>query len=557
VNEPRRTKPSNREQDYVVLACVSSFVSVLSLLHYYRWGQILLSGDAVAHINIARRVFDSRTPGPLQLGTVWLPLQHILTVPFISSDWAWSTGIGGSIPSMVAYVAATIGMYRLVRGGLQAIGATTGLARTAAWMAAAIVAGDPNLIYLQTTALNEPLSLALLIWATVYFTDFVGFVTRGAGPRANLALRRCGWLLAAGMLVRYDAWFAASFFVVAAALVVIFTRDVPSGSRTGKWKVRLPEFIGFVGICALAPALWFGYNTLIWGNPLEFATGPYSARAIEQRGRQSGDPHHPGWHSPYVAAEYFLRNATLTVGETRTQPRAPTSGWERIWLPLALIGSALAVVVARSLLPWLLLWIPLPFYTLALAWGSVPIFIPQWWPFSYYNTRYGLQLLPALAAFSALALYLGMVAVRGLKLRVALALITLTFVGASYASVWRNVPLCLREVRANGGPRYALDRRLAIELSKLPAAGTLLMYVGNQAGALQGARIPLRRTINEGNNKLWQAALSAPAAHADYVIAGANDPVAQAVAEHPGGLQMLEIIEGSGQPRVAIYRSVQ
>ncbi len=47
---------------------------LFSFLFYFRHGDMLLYGDAVAHINIARRVFDSRTPGLLQLGTVWLPL---------------------------------------------------------------------------------------------------------------------------------------------------------------------------------------------------------------------------------------------------------------------------------------------------------------------------------------------------------------------------------------------------------------------------------------------------------------------------------------------------
>ena len=45
-----------------VLALAAIVLSVASVAHYYKWGQILLSGDAVAHINIARRVFDSRTP---------------------------------------------------------------------------------------------------------------------------------------------------------------------------------------------------------------------------------------------------------------------------------------------------------------------------------------------------------------------------------------------------------------------------------------------------------------------------------------------------------------
>ena len=48
----------------------------------------------------------------------------------------------------------------------------------------------------------------------------------------------------------------------------------------------------------------------------------------------------------------------------------------------------------------LLLWLPLPFYAYSVAYGSVPIFIPIWRPFSWYNTRYGMELLPAFALFA-------------------------------------------------------------------------------------------------------------------------------------------------------------
>ena len=54
----------------------------------------------------------------------------------------------------------------------------------------------------------------------------------------------------------------------------------------------------------------------------------------------------------------------------------------------------------RHLRPLLLLWVPLPFYTLSVAYSGVPIFMPVWWPFSFYNVRYGLELLPAFAVFA-------------------------------------------------------------------------------------------------------------------------------------------------------------
>src|SRR2546426_10562293 len=167
--------PASSRWDYEVrlLAFFAVCVSVFSFLYYFRQGDVLLYGDAVAHINIARRVFDSRTPGLLQLGTVWLPLPHLLMIPFLLSDWAWRTGGGGSIPSLAAYVLGAVGVFRLVRGALSFSSQPDSAARIAAWGAAIVYLATPNLIYLQTTAMTEPLYLALFIWAVVYFSEFV------------------------------------------------------------------------------------------------------------------------------------------------------------------------------------------------------------------------------------------------------------------------------------------------------------------------------------------------------------------------------------------------
>src|SRR5579863_2063637 len=111
-----------------VLAWLALWVSVFSFLFYFRRGEVLLYGDAVAHINIARRVFDSRTPGLLQLGTVWLPLPHLLILPFIVSKQMWRSGSGGSIPSMAAFVLGSLGVFRLVRTSLSRRGELDGAA---------------------------------------------------------------------------------------------------------------------------------------------------------------------------------------------------------------------------------------------------------------------------------------------------------------------------------------------------------------------------------------------------------------------------------------------
>src|SRR5436853_4033646 len=110
-----------------VLALIAACVSVAAFLFYFQHRCILLYGDAVAHINIARRVFDSRTPGLLQLGSVWLPLPHLLTIPFVAGGRLWESGIGGSIVSVLSYVVAGLGLFRLL----------SIWSRVAAWIATA------------------------------------------------------------------------------------------------------------------------------------------------------------------------------------------------------------------------------------------------------------------------------------------------------------------------------------------------------------------------------------------------------------------------------------
>src|SRR5271169_1766864 len=142
------------DRETALVAQFAACVSFISFAFYYQHSGLLLYGDAVAHINIARRVFDSRTPGLLQLGTVWLPLPHLLMIPFLLSNWMWKTGVGGSIPSMAAYVFGSVGVFRLVRDGLGSGAQSDRIVRFAAWLAAIIYAANPNLIYLQATAMT-------------------------------------------------------------------------------------------------------------------------------------------------------------------------------------------------------------------------------------------------------------------------------------------------------------------------------------------------------------------------------------------------------------------
>src|ERR1700690_1475408 len=112
---------------------------------------------------------------------------------------------------MCAYVLGVLGIVRLVGGLLESNDRTRPAAQVGAWVAAFAYGANPNLIYMQATALTEPLYLAFFIWALVYFAEFL----RGLGENGSAqeitwrALRRCAYCVACAEMTRYDGWFLA------------------------------------------------------------------------------------------------------------------------------------------------------------------------------------------------------------------------------------------------------------------------------------------------------------------------------------------------------------
>ena len=536
-----------------LLIWLTTCVSVMAFLFYAQRSDTMLYGDAVAHINIARRVFDSKTPGLLQLGTVWLPLPHLLMIPGLLSAEMWRRGVGGTIPSLIAYIFGVAGMFRLVRGTLARGADPDGPARIAAWVAALVYAANPNLLYMQTTAMGEALYLAFFIWAIVFFSEYL----RG-NPRA---LTKCGVALAASCLTRYDGW-----FLTAAIVTIAFLREFFfSGGASPR--LSRGQVIRFLLIAAAAPVLWLAYNAIVYRNPLEFENGPYSAKAIEQRSQSATNPGHPGSGNLFLAGTYFLKSAEWNM--------AANQWLQRTWVLFLIAAVGIPLLAARlrwtqgaltelAWLPLLLLLIPVPFYALSVAYGGVPIFVPTWWPFSHYNVRYGLQLLPAFAAVIALLSCLALrVTSWNRRLRLGSVLALLAFAAASYATAWDATPITLKEAQLNMRTRNALEAELATWLERLPSNSTLLMYLGDHVGALQRAGIPLKNVINEGNHRvwkqpsdpegLWERALADPSKYCDFIVAFEGDPVWQAV--HDRHLPEIVQLHISGQARAILYQA--
>jgi hypothetical protein len=93
-------QPATGEEIYAI-TMGAVLLGFLALIVCFTRGYALLYGDAVAHLGIARRILDTRNPGLVQLGGVWLPLPHLLMLPFVQKMEWWRSGLAGAWPSLI------------------------------------------------------------------------------------------------------------------------------------------------------------------------------------------------------------------------------------------------------------------------------------------------------------------------------------------------------------------------------------------------------------------------------------------------------------------------
>ncbi len=440
----------------IVVCCLTMLVCSAAWWCFEN-GYILYYGDAVSHLNISRSLIDSRTPGYDQLGTVWLPVLHVICLPFVSNDWLWSTGLAGTLPVAACFVIAGTCFYAVARHSYGDV--------TAAALALACFALNPNVLYLAAIPMTEVVFLAALSVAMLAVMRFR--VTR---QRRWIVLAvAASWVLS---LTRYDGWFLIPF--LAFWLAALAARK----------KLRLFTLVG--AAVSLAPLYWIAHNWWETGNALDFYNGPYSPLAIQ------GFKTYPGYHDWVAAFHYYSKTGELCAG-----------------LPLILLGIAGALVAYRrgALQPILFLLLTPLFYVWSMhSSGGTPIHIPPLWPFTYYNSRYGIAFVP-LCALAAGALAL-IVPPRWRKFSL---LAVLFAIGPWLLHPSRQNWICWKESEVNSLDRRAWTVAGARFLQANYRTGQgILSSTGDVDGIYCRARIHLAETINIGNGPWWFLATKRP-----------------------------------------------
>lgn len=476
----------------VLVASLLSGISIVFFLHYYMNGLGLSYNDARSHLDIGRRVVEGLKPGLAQLGSVWLPLPHILMVPTIWNDYMWHSGLSGALVSMISFVATgVVILLFLKRLGVGGVGQLVGVA---------LYVANLNILYLQSTAMTELLLMAtmtagayeLLSWASDH--DFLRLI------------KSAFWIMLS-TLVRYDGWF---LFLVACALILGITL------RKQGYKVAEGTVILFATLAGVGIAFWFLWNALIFKDPFYFAFGPFSARSQQEQLEQAGVLATKGnlWFSMKVYLFALAYNAGAFTA------LAGVVGSIVFWL-----DRKIDRMVRISTLT---LVAPFAFNVLALYLGHSVLFIQGLSGDTWFNARYGAMVIPSIAIF------VGYLVDRAKHLRWT---ITGLIAFVLFFALTNGDAVTIDDARVGSSQKNVSEVSGWLAKNAKNEKGFVLISAASHDAVIFSSGLPMKRFIHEGTGAYWESALAAPDRWARWIVMRThddNDLVFKDVKKSPG-----------------------
>lgn len=480
----------------VATILIAISLSVGSLWYSFSHQYTLLYGDAYAHLRIARSVFDSLTPGVTEFGGVWLPLPHLIMLPLVWSDALWRSGLAGAIPSMLCYLIAATYVF------LSARRLTHNSA--ASFVGTLVFLVNPNVLYLQTTPLTEPVLMATMT-ATCYY--FLAWAQEDHPEQLIWA----GATMCLATLARYDGW---GLFLVCLVLIV------PIGWLKRQRRAQIGANLLLFGILGgLGIMLWVLWCIVIFKDPLYFQRGPFSAET--QQAILANEGALSTYHDVWQSVRYYSTASIETLGP--------------ILFVLALVALA-ALILQRwrsaELLAALAFVTPFVFYVIVLYTGQVAVFVPgasdPGIKGNLFNARFGSEIVAPAALFLA-TLASRFPLLRRLPLpgrfplgRIALLLAILL----QTALTFQGGIITLQD--GQYGVSCETGNHINLYLLEHYNGGKILEDV-RSIEDFSEAGIDVKDVIYQDSGAYWQQALKDPASLADWIIIQPGDNVSAVI----------------------------
>jgi cellulose synthase/poly-beta-1,6-N-acetylglucosamine synthase-like glycosyltransferase len=464
-----------------LLACVTS---VASCKHFLQQHQILLYEDAISHIRIARRVFDNTIPGLSQLGGVWLPLPHVLMLPFVWNDYLWRSGLAGSFSSMLSYLVAVIYLFRSARRLTHS--------NTASFMGTLLFIFNPNVLYLQSTPMSELLGAATTVMACYYFLAWVqeDDLKYLVGMAASTFL---------ASLSRYDGW---GLFLTFFPLLVVVARIKGQSWRKVEGILLIYGSLGSLGI-----VLWHLWDALVLGDPLYWHNYLFGTSAT--------DAHFYTYRNIWQSVNIYMALSTVTVGPFLFILAA--TGVISFFLRRRLTAEMIAAMAFLT---------PFWFHILIFFTGQNTIYLPGVGPANnpqyIWNVRFGVQIVAPVALF--LAVLIKHCAPRNRRSLWSI-LRPIFFVGSILV---QTVLIANSGIVSLQDGLYGISclstEPITLFLAQHYAGGKILEDVNAFPINEADIGIDLKDTVYEGSGPLWNQALKDPAATVEWIIVPAKVP---------------------------------
>lgn len=497
-----------------ILLC-ATMLAVGATAYSYFHGYIIAYGDAESHLNIAKRVVDSLTPGFAQLGGIWLPLPHVLMIPFIYSDFLWRSGLAGSIVSGGAFILSSLFLYKITWRITEHKGAAV--------LAAFVFMINPNVLYFQSTPMTELTLIVFFILSSYYFVKFlqddkiISLILAAAFGFAATLSRYDGWalvLMEAGIMVllyfpyRFNIDAFKRFWKIESIkhFIVARTENTKDSfcSLTGKLEGRLVLYgtLAFFGIF-----LWLVWGWLILGDPLYFTHSQFSAASQQHGWLARGEL--PAYRNIWVSFLYYFVTSMSNIGV--------------VAFLITLLGLAYFIFdknIKHRFYVLLILLVPFFFNIATMYLGQSIIFIPHLTPTSFewtlFNVRYGIMMVPFAAVLAGYLFYRSKSA--GKIIIVALLVFQSALYGAGYAKV-----ISFADGVEGLSSGIKKTHNAQFWFSENYDGGLVLEDDFARSLSLVRSDVPMDKFIYIGNRPYWEESLVEPQKYARWIVVQKND----------------------------------
>ena len=469
-------------------------------IFYYINDRIVTYGDAESHLNIAKRVVDSLTPGMAQLGGIWLPLPHILLIPFVKFDFLWRSGLAGSVVSGAAFVIASLFIYKTVFFLTKS--------RAGSFLASLIFITNPNILYLQATPMTELTLISFYVLSSYYFIKFIQNDKRLIYLIASASFGFCA------ALSRYDGWF---LILVEALLLVIFyfpyedmtkgLRDLLANNDWGKWYKLEGMLVLFSTVAFFSIVLWLGWDWLILGDPLYFTHSEFSAKSQQQGWLARGEL--PAYQNIWLSFLYYFVTSMSNVGVI-------------VWF-MSLAGFGYYLIKNPERKKWivsLVLSNVFIFYVATLFMGQSVIFIPHITPPDYdwilFNVRYGVMMAPFAAIFIGYFFSKLKLSGKAVVILLLIAQFGLYYIGYSKIISLADGTEGLSQAKRPDAERFVKENY---------DGGLVLIDDFSRTVSIIRSGIPMQNIIYVGNKPYWEESFETPEKYARWIIFQKDDTI--------------------------------